>query len=282
MSTQVIKKKIAMPKKQTPKRMIELLPKKEEEIIHPINKSKFTLESLVKKKASNNKVAPLKDVSETPANNTNLQYQNYSDVLNKVTTEEQMSRKEMQQLHKQIKGLDQEAHVEICRILIEELGTEFLMVNNYGTYIDLAELPDKVLWRISYYIKLCQEDTIRRKIKLEAEKQWQQDLQENQQYQQMKQAGSGSHPNIFHQTVPHYSTDQVPTYQDLRQDALRNLMNSQEVSVGSYGMVADFMNGSGMIKIRNDETDTNADEIATIDDQTETEIGEPSEIDEFD
>jgi hypothetical protein len=201
---------------------------------------KFSLSSLIKRRVPQQIIGvptikePVSEQSEG-----DLQYQNYSELLNKAVTREAMTHREVQALHAQIKLLDQEAHIEICRILIEEMGTDVLMVNNYGTYIDLVELPDHVLWRINYYVKLCQEDQARRTVKDAARKQWQQDLLNNQQYQKMRQAGTGSHPNIFHQTIQNYSPDNLPSYDDLRSDALRNLLNSQQSVVDSYGLVSE-------------------------------------------
>lgn len=279
MSKQIVQTKSGTTKKTRVATKITPIIKKRTDLTECSKESpvKFSLESLVKKKA----VKKIADEFEKPEKSTeidhkSLLYKDYSEVLDKITKQEAMTLKEMNLLHDQIKNLDQEAHIEICRILIDEIGIESLTVNNYGTYIDLVDLPDNVLWRISYYVKLCQDDLERRKIKMEAQKQWQDDIQSNQQYQQMKQNGSGSHPNIFHQITPNYTPDKLPNYQDLRQDALRNLINNGHTMISNYDLNNDFVDGNDL----NDELITETDDLNTELDEDNFGVDDKSDLDD--
>ena len=158
-------------------------------------------------------------------------YQAYADVIEKVNNACVMTTKEIGTLSENIKKLDQEAHIEICRMLIDR--EQKYTVNNYGTYVDLIDLPADLLWRIHYYTTLCLEDIERRKIKDEAQKQWQKDQSDNTQYQRMKQQPTNKQ-NVFLQALPVYTTTTVTTYEELRQDALRNLEQCNYSAIDGY------------------------------------------------
>lgn len=294
------------------------------------------LATLVKKPALNKTIAPKghdKKIKIVETQQTEPHYQNYSDIIQNMSQKNPMSLKDMRQLQENIKKLDQEAHIEICRMLVEEQEykeslkksklnakghtlskdsgksgdtdranndqgdkthtdkegvdaeqvdkthtsddqvPEFT-VNNYGTYFDLVDLSSELLWKIHYYVNLSLEDLERQKVKVAAQKQWNQDQVDNPQYQKMKhQLGKDRSQNIFHQALPSYSIDKLPSYEDLREDALRNLKQSQQPIM------------SNLRDEENSEDYDNPDSIrlgADVGEDT-TEIGEePSELDDFD
>jgi len=323
-----------------------------------IDESKVTsgrgfLSTLVKKTALNKTVAPKGHdgkLKAFDAEQSEPHYQNYSDIIQNMSQKNPMSMKDMRLLQDNIKKLDQEAHIEICRMLVEDqenkealrkarlvakqteapgnagnalgLGSgkvpevgdtqakigdtqakigdrqanigdtqakigdtqaieggddaqmpEFT-VNNYGTYFDLVDLSSELLWKIHYYVNLSLEDMERQKIKVAAQKQWDQDQADNPQYQKMKhQHGKDRSQNIFHQALPSYSVDNLPSYEDLREDALRNLKQSHQPI---------------MSNLRDEETSEDYDNPDSVRLGTEvvdegTELGdEPSELDDFD
>jgi len=245
------------------------------------------LSTLVKKAATDKTVTPRSknsvDSVEVPNNEHEPRYQNYSEIIQNMSQKAPMSLKEMQNLQENIKNLDQEAHIEICRMLVENQKPGIqpnYTVNNYGTYFDIVDLPTDLLWRIHYYIKLSLEDMARQKVKEEAQREFDRDQAENPQYQKMRTQQNRSQ-NIFHQALPTYSLDNLPTYEDLREDALRNLKQSQ---VSNDKVRDDTVNEEEAEEEEISESLDNPDIIPSgdfIDNNTELGDG-PSELDDFD
>jgi hypothetical protein len=170
---------------------------------------------------------------EEHANDEHQKYNNQSDVIQKMSKSEPMKLKDMRILAETIKKLDQEAHIEICKMIVE--GDVNYIVNNYGTSFDLVDLDPGILWRIYYYCNLSMEDIERQKIKDDAQKQLEKDLSENMMYQRMKYSKTVPTQNIYHQTEPTYSCNTLLNYEDIAQDALRNIdPNNQSLVCGSY------------------------------------------------
>lgn len=103
-------------------------------------------------------------------------YQNYQDVLNKGQQNELMNYREKKKLVQQIDKLETKDHIGILKIVLESIDKKIYTVNNYGTYVDLNDLENQVLWKISYHVNLCLENKDREKEKSEAEKKYLEDI----------------------------------------------------------------------------------------------------------
>lgn len=101
---------------------------------------------------------------------TKAQYQSYNDVLDKGKQHAEMTYREKKKLIQQIDRLDTKDHIGILRIIIDATTKKIYTVNNYGTYIDLDDLDNQTLWKISYFVSLCLENLEREKEKEIAEK----------------------------------------------------------------------------------------------------------------
>jgi len=236
------------------------------------------LSTLVKKSVTQI-VAKPKGIKE-PTNEV-PQYQDHAEIMNKIIQKAPMDLKDLRQMQSNIKLLDQEAHIELCRMLVNfgDSKVEY-MVNGYGTHFDLVDLPSELLWQMYYYINLSLEDVERKKIKEEAHKQFQQNQENNPQFQKMQQFTQNNiQQNIFQQALPTYSTNNVPTYEDLRNDALRNLQQSQLISTGSLLTVENTDTNSA--DDSENEDDNNTETINEIDD-IQNDVGDPSEFADYD
>lgn len=98
------------------------------------------------------------------------QYKNYDEVLDKGFKQEDMSYRDKKRLIQQIDKLEMKDHLGILRIIMDSTDKKIYTVNNYGTYIDLADLDNKSLWQVSYFVNLCLENQNREKERTNAEK----------------------------------------------------------------------------------------------------------------
>lgn len=97
-------------------------------------------------------------------------YKNYDDVLDKSKKNEEMNYRDKNKLIQQIDRLDTKDHLGILRIIMDSTSRKIYNANNYGTYIDLNDLDNQTLWKISYYVNLCLENLEREREKELAEK----------------------------------------------------------------------------------------------------------------
>jgi hypothetical protein len=97
-------------------------------------------------------------------------YQNYSELLERSKRDEPMTEFEKIELKRDLEGLDVMEHVEVLRIIHECMIKKVYTVNNKQTMLDLEDLTNKCLWKISYYVKLCLDNQEREKKKIVAEK----------------------------------------------------------------------------------------------------------------
>ncbi len=97
-------------------------------------------------------------------------YQNYDSLLEHSKNHDAMSESRKLQLKKDIEVLDSLEHIEILRIIHEFMQKKLYTVSNKQTMLDLDDLSDACLWKISYYVNLCLDNQKRQLEKHNAEK----------------------------------------------------------------------------------------------------------------
>lgn len=97
-------------------------------------------------------------------------YQNYQDLLDRSRREEDMTLVQKKALVENLGRLDSMDHIAVIKIIHECMDKKPYSVTNRQTMLDLDDLTNKCLWRISYHVHLCLDNVARERSKIVAEK----------------------------------------------------------------------------------------------------------------
>jgi len=106
----------------------------------------------------------------------NVAYRDYGKILEKQQDQKQMSYRDKKRLIQSIDRLDQKDHLGILETIINSTDRKNYTINNYGTYVDLDDLDESILWKIQNFVNLCMENQRREKVKETAGRKYKEDL----------------------------------------------------------------------------------------------------------
>jgi len=153
-------------------------------------------------------------------------YDAASDIAENIANSKTMPGKEKYDLQTKINNnLRQEEHIEVFKILIRD-GSKYT-TNTSGTYFDLNDLENKTLWKIRQYLDLTMDKLSREKVIEQAEREKKiAELQLANRFAKEQQGDIEQPPRIINEPLTPYTAANVPSYAELRTQALYDTVPS--------------------------------------------------------
>ena len=91
-------------------------------------------------------------------------YENYQDIVDKISKNDPMNGSDKYMLQFNINEiLPKEEHVEVIKIVLRNTNKRTFTPGKNSTFVDLNDLRPSTLWKLHYYVNFCLENIKRGK-----------------------------------------------------------------------------------------------------------------------